>query len=62
MRRRERGWPMPPPAPRTATLVWRDAEEEKQRDWARARRVVRASMAVVVVVVAGELEGVGGRE
>ena len=28
MRRRDKGWPIPPPAPRTATLDWRAAEEK----------------------------------
>ena len=58
LRRRERGWPMPPPAPRTATFVWRAADEEKLRDWVRARRAERANM-VVVVEVGVE---VGGKE
>ena len=28
MRRRDKGWPIPPPAPRTVTLDWRAAEDE----------------------------------
>ena len=42
MRRRERGWPMPPPAPRTATLDWRAAEEEKAREGAARERAEKA--------------------
>ena len=56
LRRRERGCPMPPPAPRTATLVWRAADEENWRDWVSARREERANM-VVVVVNGEEVEG-----
>ena len=47
---------MPPPAPRTATLVWRAADEENWRDWVSARREERANM-VVVVVNGEEVEG-----
>ena len=43
--KRERGWPIPPPAPRTATLVWRAADEENQRPWAgRLREAYLASI------------------
>lgn len=44
----DRGWPIPPPAPRTATFVWRDAEEEKSREEGatRARTAERANMVV----------------
>ena len=72
MRRRDKGWPMPPPAPRTATFDWRAAEDENWRDWAlRARAAARENMAGVVVAVGGVGGGVddvggekgeGGRE
>ena len=59
MRRRDKGWPMPPLAPRTATLCWRAAEEENWRDWAaRERAAARENMAgVVSVFVVGEEMG-----
>lgn len=45
MSRSESGWPMPPPAPRTATFVWRAAEEEKVRAWeVSVRAAERANM------------------
>ena len=45
MRRRDKGWPIPPPAPRTATLDWRAAEEEKAREpVARERAAERANI------------------
>ena len=51
MRRRDKGWPIPPPAPRTATLDWRAADEENWRDWEeRERAAARANMANVEVV------------
>ena len=57
MRRRDKGWPIPPPAPRTATLDWRAAEEEKVRELAaRERAAARANMAGVGVVMSGEEE------
>jgi hypothetical protein len=40
----ERGCPIPPPAPSTATFVWREAEEEKWRVLDRERAAERASM------------------
>ena len=61
MRRRDKGWPIPPPAPRTATLDWRAAEEEKVRELAaRERAAARANMAGVGVVMGGEEETVFG--
>ena len=36
--KRERGWPIPPPAPRTATLLRRATDEEKQRPWTERLR------------------------
>ena len=48
---------MPPPAPRTATLVLRAAEVEKRQDWrVRVRAAARANIIAVVVgvVVEGE--------
>ena len=52
MRRRDKGWPIPPPAPRTVTLDWRAAEDENWRVWEeRGRAAARKNMADVVVVV-----------
>lgn len=36
---------MPPPAPRTATFVWRAAEEENWREWVAVRAAARKNMA-----------------
>ena len=46
LRSKERGWPIPPPAPRTATLVRWGADAEKKRDEgvAKARTAARANM------------------
>ena len=49
---------MPPPAPRTATLVWRAADEENWRDWVTARVAERENIALVV---GGGVESGGGK-
>ena len=59
MRRRESGWPIPPPAPRTVTLVLRAAEEENWRTEETWRAALRANM---VNVEGGEEENVDGDE
>ena len=48
MSSKESGWPIPPPAPRTATFVWRAAEDEKRRaeGVARVRAAERANILV----------------
>lgn len=56
LRRSERGCPIPPPAPSTATLVWRAAEEENWRVLASERAAERANIVMVV-----EEDGGGGR-
>lgn len=52
------GWPIPPEAPRTATLLFADAVCENRRDaagtrtaWAGVRRAARANMMVVVNLI-----------
>lgn len=67
MRRRERGWPIPPPAPRTTTLVRFAAEAEKARDAGavQTRAAERANIVgwrILVLVVReqpGEINAAG---
>ena len=49
MQRRERGWPIPPDAPNTATLLVRDEVEPKARVETRAAEAVKARVFAAVV-------------
>ena len=60
MRSRDKGWPMPPPAPRTVTLDWRAAEEENWRAWDERERVAARKNMADVLVVNSRLESGGG--